>query len=314
MAEWLSAHSGWKASQLECGLLFTEFQAAFPAKKEQPIGELFSAWTRTHKNQVPQAIDVSKPWSICVLHDDNLLGDGGAVDGEIIRWRSNKPLQEESPQLIGLVFLTILRRARILVAKGNFRYLYFVGTSHVPPRIHIGGMAFVPMETKRLMNHSARYQISQAQCVWCSMIEKELRSELIIYRNKTFVLIIPYAAPHPLEIWLLPLRHRSSFLMMSQAELHEMAKAFTQMFSILNLPPRVPYTWTLTSAPPDASHVTDTSFHWHLRLRFDVIGIQADLRGGELHFKTGLPATDESSTLVNLLYPEDLAHRAKAGR
>ena len=52
-----------------------------------------------------------------------------------------------------------------------------------------------------------KYQKEHGKCVFCDIIEREVKTQRLILENSDFAVIAPYASINPMEFWILPKRH-----------------------------------------------------------------------------------------------------------
>ncbi len=103
-----------------------------------------------------------------------------------------------------------------------------------------------------------------SHCLFCDVMDAELRTkERLISYNQHFVAIAPYASKNPLETWILPRQHASSFSEVASNVLPFLADLLQSivraMNSALNFPP---YNLLLHTLPKEG----DNKYHWHIEL------------------------------------------------
>jgi UDPglucose--hexose-1-phosphate uridylyltransferase len=101
-------------------------------------------------------------------------------------------------------------------------------------------------------------------CVTCKMLETELvEGTRVVEMTKRFVVLVPFAATTPFEMWLLPRCHRASFGRMDDAELQEFATvlqgSLQRLKAVLDDPP---YNFVVESW--ETAH--EDFAHWRLRI------------------------------------------------
>ncbi|MEJ1996405.1 MAG: hypothetical protein P8X75_14565 [Limibacillus sp.] len=96
------------------------------------------------------------------------------------------------------------------------------------------------------------------------MLETELvEGTRVVEKTESFVVLVPYAAANPFEMWLLPRCHQASFGRMDDVELREFAiilqGSLQRLKAVLDDPP---YNFVVESWEP-----ADNDFaHWRLRI------------------------------------------------
>jgi UDPglucose--hexose-1-phosphate uridylyltransferase len=108
------------------------------------------------------------------------------------------------------------------------------------------------------------YHDLHGHCLFCDVMDAELRTkERLISYNQHFVAIAPYASKNPLETWILPRQHGSSFSEIASNVLPFLAELLQSivraMNSALNYPP---YNLLLHTLPKEGNN----KYHWHIEL------------------------------------------------
>jgi UDPglucose--hexose-1-phosphate uridylyltransferase len=157
----------------------------------------------------------------------------------------------------------------------------------------------LPMVLPRLDAIAAWAQSGDArrrQCVICQELTLELESGLrIVEVSECFVVVVPFAAPSPFELWIVPRRHEASFAQGDNAELDELGRVLQRaLYRLKVLFGDLPYkfafeSWTDAEMP---------SNHWRLRI---VPGL---VTPGGFELGAGLP--------INPSRPEDDAKKLRA--
>ena len=111
---------------------------------------------------------------------------------------------------------------------------------------------------------SKKFYEQHQKCVFCDMIEKETKSPRLILDNSHFVVFAPYASVHPLEFWILPKKHASNIMGLSEAEVEAFAETLkTSLKALKTLVNDPPYNYSFhMSINPD----DEKTFHWHLEV------------------------------------------------
>lgn len=99
------------------------------------------------------------------------------------------------------------------------------GTSLEHPHSQLIATPVVPAAVRQRISLAMRYYDDHRQCVYCTMLEEELRTgERLIYETKHFAAFILYAALSPFHTWILPKRHHSVFPELDEEEIEDLAK------------------------------------------------------------------------------------------
>lgn len=140
------------------------------------------------------------------------------------------------------------------------------GTSLEHPHSQIIGSPTVPRNI-RIQEQSAEiYYDDYGVCVYCDLIEKELKQkDRLIMQNRSFISIVPYAAKVPFEIWIIPLRHSSVFSDISDGEKEDLAKILKDILSKLyRLLKNPDYNYIIHSYT--RFRANEPHLHWYLQI------------------------------------------------
>ncbi len=154
---------------------------------------------------------------------------------------------------------------------------------------------FVPRIVDEELRTCRRFWTKTGECLFCDILRKEKGGPRFIWENDSFFVFAPWASVHPLEFWILPKKHQSTLLDVSQKEINSLAKAFRACFgglnSLLNDPS---YNFGFHMAPSEEAH---DYYHWHL----------------EVYPRLAIWAGFEKSTgvFINVVPPEDAAAELK---
>ena len=70
----------------------------------------------------------------------------------------------------------------------------------------------VPRRVVEEMEGSKKYYDSRERCIYCDIIRQEIQTGTrVVLETEQFVVLCPYAARFPFEVWVLPRRHFSHF-------------------------------------------------------------------------------------------------------
>lgn len=167
------------------------------------------------------------------------------------------------------------------------------GASQPHAHSQIVASRIVPLNTRYMLFETQKYFDSKGICVFCEVLEFELKEEKrIIYENKLFVSLVPYAAAEPHEVWIIPKIHNADFNRTTEEERSYFADALQNIlikfYHAFNNPD---FNYVIYNAP---YHLSDVPFfHWYMRL-IPRIKIAA---GFEIGTRIG----------VNTVYPEESA-------
>lgn len=138
------------------------------------------------------------------------------------------------------------------------------GASLKHPHSQIIGLPVVPTDIRHRIEEARRYFDDNGQCVFCTMMEDELRKEeRLVAVNDHFVAFVLYAAPSPFHTWVLPRQHSVSFLYSQPDEIQALADILRiilkKMYIGLNDPA---YNLIIRSAP--VKEISNDYLHWYV--------------------------------------------------
>lgn len=104
------------------------------------------------------------------------------------------------------------------------------------------------------------------RCIFCDIVYQELAyGKRIITENEAFIVISPFAARFPYEMWVLPRRHISHFENTEVSQFQDLARilkeALFRLNTALDFPP---YNFVIHSSPIQETPIMD--YHWHLEI------------------------------------------------
>ena len=104
------------------------------------------------------------------------------------------------------------------------------------------------------------------RCIYCDIIYQELSfSKRVIIQNDSFVVISPFAARFPYEMWILPKTHVSHFENMEMHRYRDLSvilkDALFRLNKALDSPP---YNFVIHSSPIQEPPAVE--YHWHMEI------------------------------------------------
>ena len=154
---------------------------------------------------------------------------------------------------------------------------------------------FIPRIPEEELEVSKSFWKKNHECRFCDVLKREKESPRFIWENNSFVVFAPWASVNPLEFWVLPKRHQSNMLSISQREVKDLAETMRVCLgglrSLLNDPP---YNFGFHTISMDDAQ---NCYHWHL----------------EVYPRLTIWAGFEKSTgmFINVISPEDAAAELK---
>jgi len=167
-------------------------------------------------------------------------------------------------------FETALRRPDIATALVLRNHGRAAGASLGHSHSQLVAMNHVPPRLTRALEWACARREEDGNCVTCRelALEREARAR-VVEVNDEFAVLVPFAAPGPLQQWIVPLRHAPSFGQASRQELTALARTVQQALVRLKaIAGDVPYNLVIEPGSHDASHAG--AAHWSLRIVPDV--------------------------------------------
>ena len=124
----------------------------------------------------------------------------------------------------------------------------------------------IPRILQEELDGSRRYFELKERCVFCDMIEQELREgRRIVLENEHFVSFEPFAPRFPFETWILPRSHISAFEDSQKSEFRSLAHALRETLQRINRALNRPhYNFIIHSAPCRDTRLDH--YHWHIEI------------------------------------------------
>lgn len=141
------------------------------------------------------------------------------------------------------------------------------GTSLIHPHSQLIVTNFVPSHIRWRELEAQRYYDEWNRCVYCDIIEYELKDEKrLLSENKTMLAFVPYFAEVPYEIWIIPKNHMADFGNISENEKKDFAVLLKKMLENLYHKLDDPdYNYIINTAA--RFEAEEPHVHWHLRIR-----------------------------------------------
>jgi len=182
------------------------------------------------------------------------------------------------------ILLTYRERMVDLARDARFKYVLVfknhggaAGASLEHSHSQIIATPIIPKRVSEELEGSKRFYNHKERCVFCDMIQYDIKSKVrIISRTENFVALAPFAPRFPYETWLLPMTHFSHFEKMPETLFGQLANilkdTLRRINSSLGYPP---FNFVLHSAPVQVEEML--VYHWH----FEVIPKLTSIAGFE---------------------------------
>ena len=124
----------------------------------------------------------------------------------------------------------------------------------------------VPINIWQELTGSLRYYNDRGRCVFCEMMEEEIKDgRRVVLETPHFLAFCPYAGRFPYETWVVPKDHNSHFETIGKPALEDLGRLMKQVLT--NLEQKLdhpPYNYIIHSAPFDQLGLPH--FHWHIEI------------------------------------------------
>lgn len=137
------------------------------------------------------------------------------------------------------------------------------GASVSHPHSQIVTTPLIDSDLKKALFNAKRYYKKERKCIYCQMNHWELKvKKRIIFENKEFLALCPFASKAAFEVIISPKKHLSYFEEISESQKEYLAEAFKvtlyKLYKGLSDPP---YNFYLHTAPCDGKKYN--FYHWH---------------------------------------------------
>jgi UDPglucose--hexose-1-phosphate uridylyltransferase len=144
------------------------------------------------------------------------------------------------------------------------------GASLSHPHSQVLAVGFVPPLLGMLADWGRHRFETTGRCPTCEeiAIERDLGTR-VIDDTQQFLVIVPFAAAHPSEMWIVPKQHQASFLEIDDAQANEFARLLRRTLGRLRRArDDPPYNFVIDSAA--RCHLGSPFAHWRLRIAPDL--------------------------------------------
>ena len=244
-------------------------------KSSEGSGEPPSGWVlQVIKNKFPAVLHHSGRTCPVPIRDgiyEKMIGIGFH---EVLVTRSHtKFLADSSNQEIEYVVRAY--RDRILAHKAEkcLEYIFIfhnhgraAGASVWHSHSQIIALPIIPPDVRRSLAGAKLYWLDTKKCVHCEVGKREkIKKERIIYQNKKFIVLAPFASHTAFEVRIFPLEHQSSFEDIDQESCKYFADALGTILKKIKRALKNPaYNFFIHTAPiVDGDY---SYYHWHLEI------------------------------------------------
>jgi len=140
------------------------------------------------------------------------------------------------------------------------------GGSIAHPHSQMIAIPVIDPDLRDSLDGAENFYRSQGKCVYCTMIDWDLKDgHRIVYENKKFVVLCPFAPQVSFEVRIYPKKHQPYFEKITEEEKKFFADAFQKAMSKIYKGLKDPaYNFYFHTAPHDGG--TYEHYHWHLNI------------------------------------------------
>jgi UDPglucose--hexose-1-phosphate uridylyltransferase len=179
------------------------------------------------------------------------------------------------------------------------------GASLSHPHSQLVATPIVPKRVKEEIYGAERLHRNFRDCVFCRIIrEEQAVGERLVYVNRHFAVVTPFASRFPFEMAVFPLRHSPFFTDLKNEELESLAETMKAILHKLKAMLADPaYNLVLHQAPnpalsvktwPDIDHI----YHWHIEI-FPILTKVAGFEWGTGYYINPVPPETAAGFLKN---------------
>ncbi|MFQ5648764.1 MAG: galactose-1-phosphate uridylyltransferase [bacterium] len=169
----------------------------------------------------------------------------------------------------------LVYRDRILDLGKDLRFKYILifknhgvaaGASLEHSHSQLIATPIIPKRVLEELEGSRHFYIQKERCVYCDIMQQELKGQArIVSCSDHYLSIAPFAPRFPFETWILPQQHFSHYEKMPEFMFRELASALkdtlTRINNALGFPP---FNYILHSSPVQESMLPE--YHWHIEI------------------------------------------------
>jgi len=243
-------------------------------KAQDPVdGERTKNWLiRVVQNLYPAFGPPKQAGDENQIFSDKALGK--AIGGHEVIVES--PIHDENPAdaalpQLELLILSYIDRLKELSAKPYVKYVSIfrnyrqeAGASLTHAHSQIISTPMIPPLNQEEIDSSKAYFEDKGRCIFCDILEREVKGPRLVFENSDFVVFTPYASITPMAYWVMPKEHAMNLFGMDSSTITEFAKtlkaSLKALKEILNDPP---YNFGFHISIDKAA---EKYYHWHLEV------------------------------------------------
>jgi len=206
--------------------------------------------------------------------------DGLGVHEVIIETpHHQKDFDDLSVDNIVLILKTYRERYLYLSKDKRIKYILIFknygidgGASLEHPHSQLIATPIIPQRIKEELNGAKEYFDLNRRCIFCDYIKQEIESkDRLIRETEKFVVISPFAARFPFEIWILPKYHSAYYEKINDDDILSLARIMKEtLFKIKKKLNNPSYNFVIHTAPSKEFSAReqdlDKKYHWHIEI------------------------------------------------
>jgi len=142
------------------------------------------------------------------------------------------------------------------------------GASIKHPHSQLFAIPLVSNDLALELRNTSHFYKHHRKCPFCHIIENEVdtaRGKRVVYQNRSFIALAPYASKNPFEVWILPRSHNPFFQIVDYQERLELGECLRTVLKKLYVGLEDPaFNYYIQSAPCDGGEYN--YYHWHLEI------------------------------------------------
>jgi UDPglucose--hexose-1-phosphate uridylyltransferase len=203
----------------------------------------------------------------------NRIMNGLGYQEIIITADHQKQLGQFSKEEVKMVIDLYQERYLDLISRKFIKYVsifhnhgWEAGGTIAHPHSQMIAIPVIDPDLRDSLDGAESFYRSQGKCVYCTMIDWDLRDgQRIVYENKKFVALCPFAPQVSFEVRIYPKEHQPYFEKITEEEKELFADAFHKAISKIYKGLKDPaYNFYFHTAPHDGG--TYEHYHWHLNI------------------------------------------------
>jgi UDPglucose--hexose-1-phosphate uridylyltransferase len=147
------------------------------------------------------------------------------------------------------------------------------GASLSHPHSQIIATPIVPKRVTEELTGSLQHYRYKKRCIFCDIIDQEqMLEERVVMASNHFLVLCPFAASHPFELWIVPTRHQADYTQTSDDELRDLAGVMGRLVGKYKKTlGDVHYNYVVHTTPSEgamgeAFPYGHAHYHWHIEM------------------------------------------------